>query len=181
MRAILFFANGTEEVEALTTLDYLRRTGTQVVLAGVGGREVTGAHGIKITADISADEFNPDETVDAVILPGGMPGTLYLENSDVVRKTVLNAYNGNKIVAAICAAPSVLGKMGLLKGKKATCYPGFEGYLEGAEYVKEKAVTDGNIVTGAGAGAANEFAFAVIAALYGSKAAEDLKKSVMYL
>ena len=120
-----------------------------------------------------------DEEYDMVVIPGGMPGTINLgENADVV-KIVKKAYESGKLIAAICAAPSILGQMGLLHGKKATCYPGFEDKLTGACKSEEKAVRDGNIITACGAGAAIDFALLLTEALYGKEISENLRKAVM--
>ncbi|MBQ9673750.1 MAG: DJ-1/PfpI family protein [Ruminococcus sp.] len=152
----LFIANGTEEVEAMAPLDILRRGGVKVTTVGVGGKTVTGSHGVQITADIEENEVRLDD-VEAVILPGGMPGTTNLEDSIVVHHALEYAYKNNLLIGAICAAPSILGHNGFLNGKKATCFPGFEKELVGAEYTGDFVTQDKNIVTGKGAGAALQF------------------------
>ena len=177
-KVIVFLADGTEEIEALTPVDMLRRAGAQVTLAGVPEAVCTCSHGVKITADVQACDCVYGE-YDMVVIPGGMPGTLNLGASDDVRKIVEKAYENGKFVAAICAAPSVLGEMGLLAGKRATCYPGFEAKLTGACVVREKAVRDGNIITSCGAGAAMEFSLMLVTALYGEDAGENLRKAVL--
>ncbi|MBE6593356.1 MAG: DJ-1/PfpI family protein, partial [Ruminococcaceae bacterium] len=146
----MFLAEGFEEIEALCPLDLMRRAGIAVTTVGVGGEYITGAHAITVRADISADEFDAHSfknKTDMIFLPGGMPGTLNLEASEVVCDAIRSAYEESKYIAAICAAPSILGKMGLLIGKNAICYPGFEGYLEGATISDERVVLDGNILT----------------------------------
>lgn len=176
-KVIVFFANGTEEIEALTPVDYLRRAGIDVTLAGVPVRDVTGSHGINISADQAASScVNGD--FDMVVLPGGLPGTVNLENDANVQKIMKKAYDAGKFVCAICAAPSVLGKAGMLCGKHATCYPGFEGYLYGAVCERTPVVRDGNIITSCGAGAAEEFALALIHALCGKEQSEQIRKAV---
>jgi 4-methyl-5(b-hydroxyethyl)-thiazole monophosphate biosynthesis len=161
----LFIANGSEEVEALTPIDILRRGGVEVTTVGVGGKTITGSHNVKITADISEEDLNLKD-VQAVILPGGMPGTINLENSSYVQNAVEFAIENNLLVGAICAAPSILGHKGYLKGKKATCFPGFEETLSGAEYTGDFVTQSDNIVTGKGMGSA---------LLFGLKLLENLK------
>ena len=176
-KVIVFFANGTEEIEALTPVDYLRRAGADVTLAGVPEKDVTGSHGINISADKAArDCVNAD--FDMVVLPGGLPGTVNLEIDENVQKILRKAYDEGKYVCAICAAPSVLGKAGMLCGKHATCYPGFEEHLHGAVCEKAPVVCDGNVITSCGAGAAGEFAYALIRALYGEEKSEQIRKAV---
>ena len=177
-KVILFFANGTEEVEALTAVDLLRRAGAEVILAGVGGKNVMGSHGIRITADISEDEVT-DFDYDMAVIPGGMPGTMHLDASPVVDKTLIKVSQNGGFLAAICAAPLVLGNRGYLKGKKAICYPGFEKYLEGAELSESRVCRDGNIITAAGAGVALEFVLALLGALYGAEKANEIRASVL--
>jgi 4-methyl-5(b-hydroxyethyl)-thiazole monophosphate biosynthesis len=177
-KIILFFANGTEEVEALTAVDLLRRAGAEVTLVGVGGKEVVGSHGIRITADISEDEISSYD-YDMAVVPGGMPGTTHMDESAIVDKTLSEVYQNGGFLAAICAAPLVLGKRGYLNGKKAICYPGFESYLKGAEISSFRVCRDGRIITAAGAGVALEFALALIGALYGAEKANEIRASVL--
>ena len=177
-KVIVFLADGSEEIEALTPVDILRRAGAEVTFAGVPGTECVCSHGIKIVTDTVA-EACVDKDYDMVVLPGGMPGTLNLGADDSVYKITKKAYVEGKFVAAICAAPSVLGKWGMLTGKRATCYPGFEEKLEGAIKSDDKAVRDGNIITACGAGAAMEFALALTEALYGKEESEKLRKAVL--
>ena len=177
-KVLVFLADGSEEIEALTPVDMLRRAGAEVTFAGVTGKECKCSHGVTVVTDALASECAGEE-YDMVVLPGGMPGTLNLGASEYVKKAVMKAYESGRFVAAICAAPSVLGEMGLLKGKRATCYPGFESKLIGAEAVCEKAVRDGNIITSCGAGAAMEFALMLVSALYGEETSENLRKAVL--
>ncbi len=167
----VFLANGFEETEALAPVDILRRSGLEVCTVGVSGEYVTGSHNITVKADITEDKVDT-ECIDAVVLPGGMPGTLNLEKSAVVKDCVSYCAQKGLPICAICAAPSILGHMGLLKGKRATCFPGFETQLDGAVLVDELAVTDGNIVTGKGAGAAIEFGLQIAAVLAGKEKSE---------
>ena len=188
MKAYLFLADGFEEVEALTTADILIRAGVEVKLVKVATNDCSssckaarGAHNIKIKPDLTLGlDINANDLMDGdcVILPGGMPGTKNLAASvDVIK--LIKAYNeAGKIVAAICAAPSVLGENGLLKGKNATCFPGFEDKLIGANVVNTGAVIDGNIVTGKSMGSAVTFGLAVCEALLGKEAASKIEASI---
>lgn len=176
---LVFLANGFEEIEALTPVDCLRRCGVEVKTVGVGGKVITGSHGIKVLVDVEDSEINPDGTVEMIILPGGKAGTQNLEASEAVSKAIEHCAVNSVPIAAICAAPSILGHKGLLKGKKAVCYPGFEGELEGAEVLGDvPAVTDGNIITGCGMGAALEFSCEIIKKLISEERAAQLLKSV---
>ncbi len=177
-KVILFFANGTEEVEALTAVDLLRRAGAEVTVAGVGGKELTGSHNIRITVDADADEISSYD-YDMAVIPGGMPGTMHLDESAAVEKTLSAVYENGGFLAAICAAPLVLGKRGYLKNKKAICYPGFEPYLEGALLSDSRVCRDGRIITAAGAGVALDFALLLIGALYGEEKADQIRTSVL--
>lgn len=172
----VFLAEGFEELEALTPVDLIRRAGFEVRTVAVSGdNKVKGAHGIEVVADIRDVELC-DKRPKVVILPGGMPGTTNLELSDTVKITIDNAMSQGSLVCAICAAPSVLGKMGYLEGKRVTCFPGFEKYLEGATVVDERVVRDGNIITAKGAGCATEFALSIIEAVADSETADRVKR-----
>ena len=174
----VFLAEGFEEIEALTPVDLLRRAKIDVKTVGIGGRTVTGAHAIPVTADITEKDIKLDGELHAVILPGGMPGTKNLEKSETVQKTLayMNAKGG--LVCAICAAPSVLGHAGLLKNKHATCFPGFEDQLTGAIIKNTAVVRDGSIITSKGAGTAIEFAAEIISALVNRDTAEKIVASI---
>ena len=179
-KAIIFFADGLEECEALITVDLLRRAGVEVTIASVMGRaEITGAHKIAVRCDAVAEALDLN-AADAVILPGGLPGTEYLYESALVRETVQAYAEAGKLVAAICAAPTVPGRMGLLKGRRATCYPGCEEDLPGADYVDAETVTDGDFVTGSALGAAIPFALSIIAYLDGQEASDRVRRSIVY-
>ena len=177
-KVIVFLADGTEEIEALTPVDMLRRAGAEVTFAGVGKKECVCSHGVKIVTDAVAEDCAICD-YDMAVLPGGMPGTLNLGACEAVLKIVEKTNSQGGFVAAICAAPSVLGRMGLLCGKRATCYPGFEDKLTGAVLAEERAVRDGNVITACGAGAAMDFALILVAALYGDEKAENLRKAVI--
>ena len=175
----MFLANGFEEVEALCPLDLLRRAGLDVTTVAVGGGElVIGSHGIAVQADIP-DTLYRDAHPDMIILPGGMPGTRNLDESRVVDTALRAAASCGAPIAAICAAPMVLGKRGYLQGKRAICFPGFEEYLEGATIADERVVCDGKIITAAGMGVALEFGLALVATLKGQQAADDLRHAVL--
>ena len=178
-KVAVFLAPGFEECEALMTVDLLRRAQLDTTMYSIHNTdEVTGSHNITVKADKKLNELN--ELFDCVILPGGMPGTKYLMESKEVNARVVEHFNQNRLVAAICAAPSVLGELQLLQGKKATCFPGFEDQLHGAEVLNQKAVVDGNIITAKGLGAAVEFAHAIISYLINSKTADQVVKTIQY-
>ena len=173
----IFLANGFEEIEALFPLDLFRRAGLEVKTVAIGNSQtVTGAHGISVIADIKENELS-SQIADVVILPGGMPGTLNLENSAAVQTALKNAVEQEKLVCTICAAPSILGKCGYLKGKKATCVPGFEEYLDGAIFTNERVVRDGNFITAKGMGCGAEFGLVIIEALLGKEKADEIAHS----
>ncbi|MBQ8432454.1 MAG: DJ-1/PfpI family protein [Clostridia bacterium] len=175
----LFLANGFEEVEALCPLDLLRRAGLQVTTVGIGGDRIVGAHGIAVQADIP-DLLYRDSKPEMVILPGGMPGATNLDESRVVDAALRAAVANDAYLAAICAAPMVLGKRGYLQGKKAICFPGFEDYLTGATVATDRrVVTDGKVITAAGMGVALEFGLALVAALKGQETADELRRAVL--
>ena len=173
----MFLANGFEEIEALLPLDLMRRVGLEVTTVGIGGKDITGSHGITVKADITDSDL-ADNAPECVILPGGMPGTKNLDASPVVHKALDDALENNSLICAICAAPMILGKRGILRGKKATCFPGFEEYLEGAT-VGGRVVRDGQVITGIGMGAALEFGIEIVAALKGREEAEKLAAAVL--
>lgn len=174
----LFLANGFEEIEALTPVDILRRAGKEVTTVGIGGRTVIGAHGIPVTADIADAEFR-DNAPEMIILPGGMPGTKNLDASETVEKALSSALATGSYIAAICAAPTILGKRGLLNGKHAVCFPGMEKELHGALLSADRIVRDGNYITAAGMGVALPFSLALVEALCGKSCADSLKLSVV--
>jgi 4-methyl-5(b-hydroxyethyl)-thiazole monophosphate biosynthesis len=174
----LFLANGFEEIEALAPLDLLRRAGVQVTTVGIGGDTVIGAHGIAVQADMPEAMYR-DARPEMLILPGGMPGAKNLDESRTVESALRAAVANGAYLAAICAAPMVLGKRGYLAGKRAICFPGFEEYLQGAELADARVVTDGRVITAAGMGVAVEFGLALVAALKGDKAAHELRLAVL--
>lgn len=176
----IFLAPGFEEVEALTPVDLLRRAGAQVTIVSIGEEKaVTGSHQITVTADKLFEEMDFSDQ-DMLILPGGQPGTNNLKACKKLRDLLENANNKEKLLAAICAAPTVFGDMGLLKGKKATCYPGCEDGLIEAEYMTDRVVTDGNITTSRGVGTAIPFALSLIEQLFGKEKSEEIRTSIVY-
>ena len=176
----VFLADGFEEIEALCVLDFLRRAGVETTTVGVSGKIANGSHKIPVVCDITEDELDIDSDFDMVILPGGMPGSVNLDNSAVVDVMVKRAVEENKFLCAICAAPFILGKRGILNGKSATCYPGFENELAGARIVDSGVVRDGKIITGRAMGSAHDFALEIIEALCGNEMRQRLKDAVLY-
>lgn len=174
----VFFADGFEEIEAFTLVDVLRRAGLDVEMISVTPDEiVTGAHDVPVLCDkniVNCDFFDAE----LIVLPGGMPGAATLEKCDDLRRLILHFARQNKPIAAICAAPMILGKLGLLKGKKVTCYPGFEQYLDCAEYTGALVERDGNIITGSSPAAAMEFALTIVDLLRGKEKVEELKEAM---
>lgn len=175
----VFLADGFEETEALVTVDIIRRAEIECQTVGVRSKIVTGAHGISVVADLETSEVTFDDMT-AVVLPGGMPGTLNLEKSEDVKAALKFAVDKGLLIAAICAAPSILGHMGFLEGKKATCYSGFEQELAGAKISDMSCVADGNIITANGAGAAFEFGFAICDKLSNTKKSVGLRLAMKY-
>ena len=169
----MFLANGFEEVEALCPLEILRRAGLSVTTVGIGGEAVVGAHGIQVLADLP-DTMYRDAKPEMIILPGGMPGTTNLDASHVVESALRAASANGAYLAAICAAPMVLGKRGYLQGKRAVCYPGFEEYLDGARVTDARVECDGKVITSKGMGAALEFGLALVEVLCGKEKAEQI-------
>ncbi len=157
----VFLADGFEEIEALAVVDILRRCGIETKTVSItDSLAVNGTHGVPVTADIKLSDADLD-AADALILPGGLPGADNLQACDTLNKALLKAFEDGRIVAAICAAPKVLGALGIVNGKKATCYPGVEGQLTGATYLTDSVVRDGNLITSRGPATATAFAFAL--------------------
>lgn len=179
-RVYIFLADGFEEIEGLTVTDLLRRAkiGTEMVSI-MDTRDILGSHGIKIQADgMFADYDYADAEV--LVLPGGMPGTKNLRAHKGLCELLEKHERAGGKLAAICAAPSVLGQLGFLQKKKATCYPGFEAELKGAQVCTDKVVSDGNIITAKGMGAAIEFGLELIRQLKDEKTADEIKEGIMY-
>lgn len=180
-KAVMFLADGLEECEALIVVDILRRGGVEVKTASImEGKTIHSSHGIIFEADTKASKPDYSE-YDMVILPGGLKGTQNLAKSAVASKVLKDyAADETKLVAAICAAPSILGDLGLLQGKKATCFPGFEQHLNGAEYTAEPVTEDGRFITGKGMGAAIPFGLHLLARLEGAEKAEEIRQKIQY-
>lgn len=182
-KVMMFFAEGFEEVEALSVVDVLRRGGVEVEMTSIDeGKVVTGSHGIGIITnrnikDVTAEDL---EDMDGFLLPGGMPGTLNLKKSERVREILCRGNEKGKLLGAICAAPIVFGACDILKGKKATCYPGFEKELTGAEATTNPVVVDGNIVTSRGVGTALDFGLTLLGILTDEENSKKIKESILH-
>lgn len=173
----VLLAEGFEEIEALAPIDFLRRAGLEVTVLGLEKKTVIGAHGIPVVADalVSDADFSH---ADALLLPGGMPGTKNLDADPRMTGILSSVYGRGGILAAICAAPMVLGSRGYLEGKRAICYPGFEEYLKGAEVSSLPVVCDGRIITAKSAGHAWEFGYRLGCALVGRDVCEKVRESL---
>ena len=175
----VFLAEGFEEIEALTPVDVLRRAGLSVETVSVMEEQVvTGAHGVPVLADKMFADINPEDA-EMILLPGGMPGATNLDAHEGLSQMILDFAKEEKPLAAICAAPLVFGNRGLLQDKKATCYPGFETYLQGADYTAALVEKDGNFITAKGPGAALEFAFDIVEKYCGCQMVNVLKHGMM--
>jgi 4-methyl-5(b-hydroxyethyl)-thiazole monophosphate biosynthesis len=173
----VFLANGFEIIEALAPVDMMKRAGIEVKTVGVTGEIVKSSCGVEVCTDMVIDDFDFYD-VEGIVLPGGMPGTLNLENNSSVQKAIDNAVNTNTLIGAICAAPSILGHKGLLNDKEATCFPGFEDALQGATLSNEYVITDGNIITARGAGVCIDFGLEIVKAIKGDEVANEIRKSI---
>lgn len=178
-KAIVFLANGFEEMEALGTIDILRRGGIEVTTVSITSDPVViGAHHVPVTADTTLDKATLTGN-DALILPGGMPGAANLDASEPVKEALLQQYREGRIVGAICAAPMVLGGLGLLKGRNATCYPGFEPKLIGANVTGNAVEVSDHVITGKGPGLVNNFGLALVAAIKSEAVAEEVAAGLL--
>lgn len=176
----IFFAEGFEEIEALTVVDLLRRSGMEAEMVSItGSLTVTSSHKVCVTMDKLFAEADFTHT-DMLVLPGGMPGTRNLEAYEPLMKLVDTFYENGKYVAAICAAPSILGHRGMLKGRRACSFPEFESHLEGAEVTQNSVETAGNIITARGMGCAIDFGLAIVTAFQGKEAADVLAHKIVY-
>lgn len=175
----VFLANGFEEIEALAPVDILRRAELEVKTVGVGGKTVTGSHGIPVTADIEEKDVTTDD-MEMMILPGGMPGTLNLEKSPIVTACAEYCARNGIYLSAICAAPSILGHLGILKGKEAICFPGFEGELKGAVLSEKPVCVDGTVITAKGMGVATQFGLTLAGLIAGKDAADKIRASIQF-
>ena len=174
----VYLADGFEEVEGLTVVDLLRRAGIETDMVSIMGRkEITGARKIPVLAD---KLFEEQDDPDVIVLPGGMPGTLHLKAHEGLADLIRKADKEGKLLAAICAAPTIYGEMGLLEGKNATCYPGMEDKLLGANWQEQPVVVDGNFVTSRGDGTAIAFALTLVTILKDEETAKSLANSIVY-
>lgn len=173
----VFLADGFEIIEALAPVDMLKRAGIEVKTVGVTGELVTSSCGIAVKSDMLIDDFD-FYGVEAIVLPGGLNGTLNLENCEAVQSAITNAVNTNTYICAICAAPSILGHRGLLNEKEAICFPGFEDALDGATLSEKYVVIDGNFITAKGAGVCIEFGLEIVKALKDEETAEKIRKTI---
>ena len=180
MAVAVFFANGYEEIEALTVVDLTRRAGIETWMVSITDEKtVTGSHGITVSMDKTLSEVNFEE-VDMIVLPGGMPGTLNLEACEPLMEKVKEFDANGKYISAICAAPTVFGHLGLLKGKKACCYPSMEDGLVGAEVTFEPTAVADHILTSRGMGTAIDFGLQIIARFQGQEAADEMAAKIVY-
>ncbi|MDF9831698.1 DJ-1 family glyoxalase III [Parabacteroides sp. PF5-6] len=178
-KAFVFLATGFEETEAVGTIDVLRRGGIETTVVSITAeRTVKGAHNLDVVADALFDEVDFSEA-DALVLPGGMPGSNNLNAFEPLKALLKKQYDAGKWVAAICAAPLVLGGLGFLKGRKATCYPSFEPTLESAIATGEAVETDGNVITGKGPGLVFHFGLAIVEALQGKAIADEVAEGLL--
>lgn len=179
-KVCVLLAEGFEEIEALTVVDLLRRARIYVDTVAVADEYmVRGSHGIAVQTEDLFTEVDFDE-FDMLVLPGGLPGTTNLGDHSGVRKVIRDFAEKEKYIAAICAAPTLLGNLGLLKGKRVTCYPTMEKQISGAVLTGAPVMSDGNIITGQGVGAANEFALNLIAVLMGDEKAQEIAEAIVY-
>ena len=177
----VFLADGFEEIEALAPVDVMRRAGLSVTTVSVTNNQIViGAHGIPVVADAMFDELNYTDA-SLLFLPGGLPGATNLEaHAGLCQLLTAKATQEDVVISAICAAPLVLGGLGLLNGKRATCYPGFEDTMQGAEYTAEKVTVDGNIFTACGPAAAWDLGFTFVKHFCGDGKAEELRKGMQF-
>lgn len=179
-KVCVFFGTGYEEIEALAVVDILRRQGIDTEMVSVmGEKTVMGSHKIPVVMDSLIEDVDFD-SVDMIVLPGGLAGTNELENCSLLMKQVDSFLSEGKAVSAICAAPTILGHRGHLKGKKAICYPGLEEQLDGADVTCEAAVRDGNIITGRGMGCAIPFALLILEYLVDQRAADEMAEKIVF-
>ena len=178
-RIAVLFAEGFEEVEGLTPVDFLRRAGVEITTVGITGKMVTGGHAVTIETDTTIDKID-SESLDGVIIPGGMPGAENVVSSTHAQDLVKKLFKDGKLVAAICAAPAVvLEPLGILEGKTSTCYPGFEGRFKQATFSENRVVQDGTVITSRGPGTAAEFAVALIEYLVDAQTAEKIRSGTL--
>ncbi len=176
----VFLATGFEDIEAIAPVDIMRRAGLQVQTVSITDEKtVRSAHGIGITADMLLSEID-FQKADMLVLPGGLPGSTNLDACQPLTQAIKRHYEAGKAIAAICAAPMVFGHLGLLEGRKATCYPGVDGELRGATYTAAIVERDGNIITGKGPAAAFEFGYTIVDFFLGEGASTSLRQGMIY-
>ena len=179
-KVYVFLADGFEEIEGLTVVDLLRRANISTEMVSVTEKkQVMGSHGIEVTADSLFEECEYEGAA-ALVLPGGMPGTLNLGNHEGLCELLKKHYAEEKKIAAICAAPSVFGQLGFLNGRVATCYPGFESKLEGAIVCAAKVAVDGHVTTSRGMGTAIDFSLKIIEQLKDLKTAMEISEGILH-
>ena len=180
IKAYEFIANGTEEVEALTVVDVLRRAGVDIKTVSINDtEEVVMSHGVKMTCDLAFADADVSDA-DMLLLPGGLPGTYNLNDHEGLKEAVLKHAKAGKKYGAICAAPIILGGLGLLEGKKATCYPGCEDQMTGAIYTADVFTIDGNVITGCGPAATLPYSYAILEMLGEKDKADALREGMMF-
>jgi 4-methyl-5(b-hydroxyethyl)-thiazole monophosphate biosynthesis len=177
MKVIVPIAEGFEEIEAITIVDILRRADIDVTTATLSKNPVKGSHGIPVKADRIIKELNMVD-FNCIVLPGGMPGSENLKMNDTVLSYIKHIYSKGGYIAAICAAPIVLGQAGVLYGKNVTCFPGYEGELIDANYIEKPVVVDGSVITGRGAGCAIPFALEIVGTIRGNDIREEIKNNL---
>lgn len=179
-KVIVPLAQGFEEIEAIASIDVLRRANIEIITVSLGDLKVKGAHDIVVLADKSIDEIDVNE-LDGILLPGGMPGSTNLRDDERVINIVKSLNENGKLISAICAAPIVLEKAGVLKGRKATSYPGFDEEMSSCNYTDDRVVVDNNVITGKGPGAALEFVLEVVNYLVGEETVNRLKEEMIII
>ena len=175
----VFLAQGFEETEAVAPIDILRRCEKEVITVGIGDNIIKSSHGLVFVTDTEDKLIELNSDLEMIILPGGMPGTINLEKSEVVQKAIDYCVENNIFIGAICAAPSILGHKGLLNGKKAVCYTGFENQLTGAEVLDVPAVIDGQFITARGAGVAVDFGLKLVEALISKERSQKVREAIL--
>ena len=182
MKIIVFLAEGFEEVEALTVVDYLRRVDIEVSMVSVTEeKSVKGAHSIEVIADKVISEIDDLKSYDGLVIPGGLPGATNLRDNKDLIEIVKDMNKHEKLIAAICAGPIVLAKAGIINNRKVTSYPGFEDQLKKSMYVEHSVVADGNIITSRGPSLAVNFALEIVRYLLGEEKEQELKEDILYI
>ncbi|MBP0979188.1 MAG: DJ-1/PfpI family protein [Oscillospiraceae bacterium] len=179
MSVAIFLAQGFEEIEAISVIDVLRRAEIDVCIVGLSSIYVTGSHGITIKCDVLESDFVFSSKIKMIVFPGGMPGTLNLQQSEFINNVIDYALDKKMYIAAICAAPMILGQLGLLRDREAVCFPDFQDRLFGAIITDKNVCKDGKFITARGPGAALEFSFEILGVLVGSVEAEKIKKDML--